>query len=128
MTAKKTLALVVGLAMVASAGLAAATYQGRSIWGGNNPGQGGDHAAMPEAAAEHNRAGANHPFPEHNETGDGDENETDDDDADENETDDEGLGAGQPDDVPPPHAKDGLPEDGKPDDVPPAHSNATAAA
>jgi hypothetical protein len=109
MATKTYIAAIVGLVLVSSAGLAAATYQGRSIWGGNNPGQGADHAAMPEAAAEHNRAGADHPFPEHNETGD------------DNETGQEG---GQPDDVPPAHAKDGEPSQGKPADVPPAHASA----
>jgi len=117
----KHIAAIVGLALVASAGLAAATYAGKSIWGGNNPGQGGLHAAMPDAAAENNKAGANHPVPDHNETGDdaGDENETGDGGSCEGNETAEGA---QPDDVPPAHATDGVPEDGKPADVPPAHS------
>ncbi len=128
--ATRHIAAIVGLALVASAGLAAATFEGRSIWGGNNPGQGGAHAAMPDAAAEHNRAGANHPTPDVNHTDDANEtgegqggpshegNETDDG----NETGDEA--GGQPDDVPPAHAQDGEPEHGKPADVPPPHSAA----
>jgi hypothetical protein len=114
MKAKWTIALIVGLALVGTAGMAAATYQGRSIWGTSNPGQGGDHAAMPDAAAEHNRAGVNHPFPEHPETPGGE--------GDEGNEESEGAGS-QPDDVPPAHAHDGEPEDGQPDDVPPAHAN-----
>ena len=117
MRAKTSIAWVVGLALVASAGVAAATYQGRSIWGGNNPGQGADHANMPDAAAENNRAGADHPFPDQNNTHGNDtggDNET----SEANET------GGQPADVPPAHAKDGQPSSGKPDDVPPAHAGA----
>ena len=96
--------------MIAAFGLAAATDVPRSIWGANNPGKGGEHAAMPEAGALHNHAGANHDDENetgdhgedndtehghgHNETGDhDDQNETDDDDQnetghhhDENET------------------------------------------
>jgi hypothetical protein len=110
----KHLALIVGLALVASAGIAAATFQGMSIWGGNNPGQGGLHAAMPDAAAAHNRAGENHPPS----GGDG---------GDEPAAQDNGNGTSEggscrPADVPPAHAKDGEPEDGKPSDVPPAHA------
>lgn len=78
------MALLLGLAMVASAGLAGAAYAGQSIWGDANPGQGAQHAAMPEAGAEHHQAGMAHP-PE---------------------------GAGQPDDVPPEDAgaPDALPD------------------
>ena len=124
----KHLAWIVGLALVASAGLAAATFQGRSIWGGNNPGQGGDHAAMPDAALEHNRAGANHPTPGNGSAGGGDDGagsgEPDDenDTGDGNETGEGGGGSCQPSDVPPAHATDGTPETGKPSDVPPAHA------
>ena len=74
---------------------------------------------MPQAAIDNNRAGANHPFPDHPETpgGEGDDNET---------GEEGGEPAGeQPDDVPPAHAQDGAPEDGQPDDVPPAHSSGT---
>lgn len=92
-----------------------------SIWGGNNPGQGGDHAAMPDAAAEHNRAGANHPTPG-DEGGSGDDGTGSGSPDDENETGEGGGGSCQPADVPPAHATDGTPEDGKPDDVPPAHA------
>jgi hypothetical protein len=74
----KHFALIVGLALVASAGAAVATYAGQSIWGANNPGHGGDHAAEPGAGLEHNRAGEDHPSPDHNQTHDGDGNETDD--------------------------------------------------
>ena len=110
----KHIAAIVGLALVATAGIATATYAGQSIWGGNNPGQGADHANMPEAAAEHNRAGAEHPTPEPG-AGNGDDNGAGDDGTNE---------GSQPEDVPPAHATDGEPEDGQPDDVPPAHSAA----
>ena len=118
----KHLALIVGLALVSTAGVAVAAYGGKSIWGGNNPGQGADHAAMPPAAVEHNRAGADHPVNDNNGAGNddgaGDSGASDD----ENETGEGGGGSCQPADVPPAHATDGAPEDGKPDDVPPAHA------
>jgi hypothetical protein len=134
----KHIALIVGLALVASAGIAAATYASKSVWGGNNPGQGGDHAEMPDIAAEHNKAGANHPSPDHNQTHPNDGNETDDSDNGASEGNETGDGApcqgngtapgGQPEDVPPAHAQDGQPENGKPADVPPAHSCAHTSA
>jgi hypothetical protein len=58
---KSILAALMGLALVGTAGVAAAAYAGQSIWGDANPGQGSDHAAMPEAGAIHNQAGAEHP-------------------------------------------------------------------
>ena len=61
---KAILVAVMGLVLVGSAGVAAAAYAGQSIWGDANPGQGSSHAAMPEAGATHNQAGAQHP-PEH---------------------------------------------------------------
>ena len=76
MRTTKFVALVT-LAAVATAGFAAAAYAGQSVWGTANPGQGAEHAAMPEAGMTHNQAGAVHP-PE-----------------------DVGGGSGQPDDVPP---------------------------
>jgi hypothetical protein len=89
MIARAKLALAIGTLLVASTGLAAATgaLGPRSIWGGENPGQGASHAAMPPAGAEHNNAGVNHTDNrnhDRNETGGHDDNETDDDD--ENET------------------------------------------
>lgn len=61
-TMRKTrIALMVGLAVVASAGLASAAYSGQSIWGDANPGQGATMAKMPDAGADHNQAGALHP-------------------------------------------------------------------
>ncbi len=58
---KTTIAAIVGLAVVASAGLTAAAYAGQSVWGDANPGQGAEHAKMPAAGLEHNQAGAEHP-------------------------------------------------------------------
>jgi hypothetical protein len=52
---------MLGLALVGTAGIGAAAYAGQSIWGDANPGQGTDHAAMPEAGAINNQAGAEHP-------------------------------------------------------------------
>ncbi|HEX9710816.1 MAG TPA: hypothetical protein VGB42_12730 [Candidatus Thermoplasmatota archaeon] len=95
MTMRKThMALLLGLAVVASAGLAGAAYAGQSIWGDANPGMGADHAAMPEAGEMHNQAGAAHP-PEF--AGQPDDVPPE--------------GAGQPDDVPPADA-------GAPDELP----------
>ena len=86
MTSKAHLALILGAALFASAGLAAAGggTLPRSIWGADNPGHGASHAAMPEAGAEHNHAGQNHTD---NRGGDGD-NETADNETSDNETDD----------------------------------------
>jgi hypothetical protein len=75
------MAMIVGLGLVASAGLASAAYSGQSIWGDDNPGLGLDYAKLPDAGFEHNQAGAVHP-PDF---------------------------AGQPDDLPPDHA--GAPDD-----------------
>lgn len=82
---KGTLVALVGLAALATAGLAAAAYAGQSVWGDANPGEGANHAAMPAAGLDHNQAGAEHP-PEF---------------------------AGQPDDVPPEDAgmPDALPDE-----------------
>lgn len=91
---KSTIAAIVGLAVVASAGLTAAAYAGQSVWGDSNPGKGAVHAMMPPAGLEHNQAGAEHPP----------------------------AFAGQPDDVPPEDA--GQPDDvppadaGQPDELP----------
>lgn len=60
MRTTKIVALVT-LAVVATAGIGAAAYAGQSIWGLANPGQGADHAAMPQAGQDHNQAGAEHP-------------------------------------------------------------------
>jgi len=92
---RTTLAAIVGLAVVASAGLTAGAYAGQSVWGDANPGQGAAHANMPAAGLEHNQAGAEHPpaF-----AGQPEELPP--------------VDTGQPDDVPPEDA-------GQPDDVPP---------
>jgi hypothetical protein len=100
MRTSKIVALVT-LAVVASAGLGAAAYAGQSVWGTANPGQGLDHAAMPEAGLTHNQAGAVHP-PED---------------------------SGQPDDVPPADAgaPDSLPDQASDEantHYPPEHANA----
>lgn len=94
-TVRKTqVALIVGLAMVASAGLAGAAYSGQAVWGDANPGQGSEYAKMPAAGLDHNQAGAVHP-PDF---------------------------AGMPDDVPPDHPTgpgDVPPDDaGAPDSLP----------
>src|SRR5258706_857358 len=103
MRTSKIVALVT-LAVVASAGFAAAAYAGQSVWGTANPGQGATHAAMPEAGMTHNQAGATHP-PEF------------------------ANGSGQPDDKPPADAgaPDSLPDQASDEadtHYPPTHGQA----
>lgn len=101
---KTSLAAIVTLALVGTAGFAVAAYAGQSIWGTANPGQGADHASMPTAGADHNQAGAVHP-PEF------------------------ANGSGQPDDVPPEDAgmPDSLPDQASDEadtHYPPEHAQA----
>ena len=103
MRTSKIVALVT-LAVVASAGFAAAAYAGQSVWGTANPGKGTDHAAMPDSGLTHNQAGASHP-PEF------------------------ANGTGQPDDVPPADAgaPDALPDQASDEantHYPPEHTQA----